>query len=81
MTSTLRIGEGGGEWGKNEMLLDVGVGGGGGLASVLAVQSLFFFLLKKIGLPPWQHIMLSQTIYYWQAIFLFSLMYDSEAIF
>ena len=29
------------------MLLDVGVGGGGGLASVLAVQSLLFFFIKE----------------------------------
>ena len=39
---------GGGAKTKNEMLSDVG---GGGLTSVLDVQSLFF-LLKKIGFPP-----------------------------
>ena len=50
MTSILRgSGErGGGGKEKNEMLLDVG---GGGLASILDVQSLFF-LLKKIGFAP-----------------------------
>ena len=59
-------------------------GGGGrmgvGVASVLDVQSLFF-LLKKIEFAPWLDIMLSQTlIYYWQEIFLLTLVSDSEAI-
>ena len=45
MTSTLK---GRGEGGKNEMLSEVG---GGGLASVLDVQSSFF-LLKKIAFAP-----------------------------
>ena len=36
---------------KNKMLSDVG---SGGLASVLDVQ-FFFFLLKKIGFPPFSH--------------------------
>ena len=44
MTSTLR---GRGESGKHETLLDVG---GEGLASVLDVQPLCFFLTKKIDL-------------------------------
>ena len=58
------------------MLSDVG---GGGLASVLDVQSLF--LLKKIGFAEWQDIMLSQTlIYYWQEIFLLTLTSNSEVI-
>ena len=62
--------------GKNEMLSDVGERGeGGGLAMVLGIQ---FFLLKKNGFKPWPDIML--TIYYWQEIFLLTLMSDSEAI-
>ena len=46
--------------------------------SVLDIQSLFF-LLKKLGLVPWADIMLSQTIYYRQEIFLLPLVSDSEA--
>ena len=56
------------------MLSDVG---GGGLASVLDVQSLFF-LLKKIGFAPWPDMML--IIYYWPEIFFLTLTSDSEAI-
>ena len=53
--------------------------GGGGLTSVLDVQSLFF-LLKKIEFALWPDIMLSQIlIYYWQEISLFTLTSDSEA--
>ena len=47
---------------------------GGGLASVLDVQFLFF-LLMKIEFAPWPDIMI--IIYYWQENFLTS---DSEAI-
>ena len=67
---------GGGGLGKNEMLSDIG---GGGLASVLDVQS-FIFLLKKILYALWPDIMLSQTTYYWQEIFLLILTSDSVAI-
>ena len=55
MTSTLK---GRGEGGKNEMLSEVG---GGGLASVLDVQSSFF-LLKKIAFAPWPDIMLNNIL-------------------
>ena len=41
------------------MLSDVG--GVGGVASVLDVQSLFF-LLKKIGFAPWAENMRNQTL-------------------
>ena len=68
--------EEGGGYVKNEMLLDVG---GEGVASVLDFQSLFF-LLKKIGFSPWPGIMLSETIYYWQEIFLLTPVSGSEAI-
>ena len=53
------------------MLSDV-EGGAEGVTSVLDVQSLFF-LIKKIGFAPWPNIMLSQTIFYWKEIFLFTL--------
>ena len=44
------------------------------------VQSSYF-LLKKIRFAPWPDIMLSETvIYYWQEIFLLTLVSDSEAI-
>ena len=55
MTSTLK---GRGEGGKNEMLSEVG---GGGLASVLDVQSSFF-LLKKIAFASWPDIMLNNIL-------------------
>ena len=86
MTSTLKedvcvclcVGEGGGGCAgvrdKNEMLSDVG---GGGLAILLDVQSLFF-LLKKIRFAPWSDIML--IIYYCQEIFLLILTPGSEDI-
>ena len=65
---------------KSKLLSDVLQTRGGGLASVVEVQSLFS-LLKKVRFPPWQHIMLSQTIYYyWQEIFLFTLTFENEAI-
>ena len=49
------------------------VGGGGGIATVLDVQSY--------GFAPWQDIVLSQTlIYYWREIFLLTLILDSGAI-
>ena len=77
MTSTLR-----GVGGKTKMICYRTLGGGG-LANVLDVQSLFFFLIKKIGFAPWLDIMLSppwldimiQTLMcYWQEIFLLVLM-------
>ena len=52
---------------------------GRGVASVLDFESLNF-LLKQIGFAPWPDIMLSQTIYYWQEIFLVGLESHSEAI-
>ena len=53
---------------------------GVGVASVLDAQSLFF-LLKKIRFAPWPDIMLSQTLmFYWKAIFLLTLVSNSEAI-
>ena len=63
---------------KNEMLSDVS---GWGVRECSGRPILFFLLLKKIGFAPWQSIMLSQTlIYYWQEIFNFTLISDSEAI-
>ena len=53
---------------------------GWGVAIVLDVQSLLFSL-KKIEFPPWPDLILSQTlIYYWQRIFLLTLVSDSKAI-
>ena len=62
--------------GKNEVLSDVG---GGGLASVLDVQSLFF-LLKKIEFAPWPDIMHNNIIYYWHNNILLArnLLFDSD---
>ena len=50
--------------------------GGGGLASVLDVQS-WFLLLKKIGFALWSDIML--IIYYWQEIFLLTLTFSFDS--
>ena len=72
-------------------LMGYGVGGGWqkwdvirhrvwGVASVLDIQSLFF-LSKKIAFAPWPDIMLSQIIYFWEEISLFTLVSDSEVIF
>ena len=45
-------------------------------------RPIFIFLLKKIGFASRPSIMLSQIlIYYWQEIFLLTLIWDSEAIF
>ena len=45
------------------------------------ISNLCCVLLKNIGFVPWWDIMLSQTqIYYWQEIFLFTLVSNSESI-
>ena len=52
---------------------------GWGVANVQDAQSLFF-LLKKIGFAPWPDIILSQRlIYYWQEIFLLTLVSDRKS--
>ena len=57
------------------MLSDVGDGG-----SECSGRSIFF-LLKKIGFAPETGTMLSETFkYYWQEIFLLTVVSDSEAI-
>ena len=39
-----------------------------------SIHPIFFLLLlKKIGLAPWSDIMLNQAIYYWQQVFLLTL--------
>ena len=72
--------EGGGRWsGVLRQKWDVIVLRELGLASVLEVQSLF--LLQKIGFAWWPDIMLNQTIYYWQEIFLLTLRSDRKPSF
>ena len=72
--------EGGGRWsGVLRQKWDVIVLREWGLASVLEVQSLF--LLQKIGFARWPDIMLNQTIYYWQEIFLLTLRSDRKPSF
>ena len=43
--------------------------------SKCTARPIFIFLLKKIGFAPWPDIMLSQTIYYWQELFLLTLIF------
>ena len=49
--------------------------------SECSASPVFIFLLKKIGFSPWQDVMLSQTIYYWQDIFPLTLTSDCETSF
>ena len=58
MTSTLR---GGGGWRAKAKMRCYQTEGGGGLASVLDVQSLSF-LLKKSGFGPWPDISLTRNL-------------------
>ena len=52
---------------------------GGGSES--SGRPIFIFLLQKIGFAPCPDIMLSQAlIYFWQEVFLLTLMSDNEAI-
>ena len=77
MASTLRDWKGG-EGGKNGMLSDVG---GWGVSECFGRPMFLFFLLMETGFAPWADIKPSQTLtYYWQKIFLLTLMLDSEAI-
>ena len=71
LTSTSRGGEVGG---KNETLSDVGRWE----FSECSGRPILIFLLRKIRFAPWPDIVL--TIFYWQKIFLLTLMSDSEAI-
>ena len=74
ITSTLRRRRWGGRC-KNEMLSDVG---GGGLASVLDIQS--FFIKENWICATTRHHAQQNVDIYWQEIFLLTLTSDSGAI-